>query len=101
MWRMASSAYLSWITTKLTIVLTSSAMLFKVRSPSSHIPDTPLTSCSLLMSVYLYPFKKPMAQQSIPTRETRTGITNKLFFGFYSQTKRIAYTRANTKQLDA
>ena len=38
-----------------------------------------------------------MAQQSIPTRETRTGITKKLFFSFYSQAKRIAYTRANIK----
>ena len=33
----------------------------------------------------------------MPTRETRTGITKKLFFSFYSQDKRIAYTRANIK----
>ena len=31
------------------------------------------------------------------TRETRTGITKKLFFSFYSQAKRIVYTRANIK----
>ena len=42
--RMASSAYLSWMATELTIVLTLSAMLFKIRSPSSHIPDTLLIS---------------------------------------------------------
>ena len=54
--------------TELTIVLTLSAVLFKIRSPSSHIPDTLLTSCSLSMLVYLYlhPFKKPMVQQSTP-----------------------------------
>ena len=31
------------------------------------------------------------------TRETRTGITKKLFFSFYSQAKRISCTRANIK----
>ena len=64
---MASSAYLPWMATELTIVLTLFAMLFKIRSSSSHIPDTPLTSCSLSTSVYLHPWKKPMAQQFIPT----------------------------------
>ena len=58
--RMASSACLSWMAIELTIVLTLSATLFKIRSPSSHILDTPLTSCSLSMSVYSHPFKKPM-----------------------------------------
>ena len=64
--RMASSAYSSWMATELTIVLTLFAMLFKIRSLSFHIPDAPLTSCSLSMSVYLHPCKKPMAQQFIP-----------------------------------
>ena len=31
------------------------------------------------------------------TRETRTGITKKQFFSFYSQAKRQAYTKANIK----
>ena len=31
------------------------------------------------------------------TCEARTGATKKLFFGFYSQAKRITYTRANIK----
>ena len=31
------------------------------------------------------------------TRETRTGITKKQFFSFYSQAKRQAYSKANNK----
>ena len=99
----AAPTYPGWSTgTELTIlaVLTLSAILFKIRSPFFHIPDTPPTSCSLSISVYLCPFKKPTAQQSILTREAQTAITKKLrlFFGFYSQAKWIvAYTRANIK----
>ena len=91
MQQMASSAYLSWMPTEFTTALTLSAMLFKIRSPSSHILDTPLTSCSLSMSVYSHPFKKAYGTAvHTHTRETRTGITKKLFFSFYSQAKRIA-----------
>ena len=94
---MASSAYLSWMATELTVVLTLFVMLFKIRSLSSHIPDTPLTSYNLSMSVYFHPCEKPMAQQFILTHTKHEPVctTKKLFFCFYSQAKRIAYTRVN------
>ena len=88
---MASSAYLSWMATELTTALTLSAMPFKIRLPSSHILDTPPTS------VYSHLQKAYGTAVHTHTRETQTGITKKLFFSFYSQAKRIAYTRANIK----
>ena len=95
--RMASSAYLSWVATELTIALTLSGMLFKIRSPCSNPGHT--THLLQPLDVGLFaPLQKAYGTAvHAPTCETRTGITKKLFFSFCSQAKWMAYARANTK----
>ena len=102
MQQIASSAHLPWMATELTTALTLSVMLFKIRSPSSHILDTPLTSYSLSMSVYLHHFKKPMAEQSIPTHAKLEPVSPRsCFLASIHGPSRLHTLEQTSKQLGA